>query len=224
MIKAIIIDDEPLAHDVLIHHLKQHNDVQVTNHFESGAEALAWLANNKTDLMFLDINMPLITGIELLKVLANRPQVIIVSAYQEFAITGFELDVADYLLKPVARERLQVGLNKVRTRLVDKTPEKSYIVAKVDREKRRFELNSISHIEAYGNYVKLWQNSTMSLVSSSLKHIKDQLPLDQFTQIHKSYIVGNAFVNAVDHESVTLSTSVQLKIGKSFKNQLNKIF
>lgn len=116
-IRAILIDDEPLAHDVVLHHLKPHGDVEVLAQFYHPADALAWLANNSADLLFLDINMPALNGIELLKVLANRPQVIIISAYQEYAVDGFELDVTDYLVKPVSAERLANGLKKVRDRI-----------------------------------------------------------------------------------------------------------
>ena len=112
MIKALIVDDEPLAHSVILHHLKAHADVEVVGQCMNATQALSFLANNAVDLLFLDINMPELTGIEMLKVLANMPQVIIVSAYQEYALQGFELNVTDYLLKPVSAERLKQGKRK----------------------------------------------------------------------------------------------------------------
>ena len=243
-IKAILIDDEPLAHDVVLHHLKQHGDVEVLAQFYHPADALAWLANNSADLLFLDINMPALNGIELLKVLANRPQVVIISAYQEYAVDGFELDVTDYLVKPVSAERLANGLKKVRDRITlsnltygdnsnqEKTQEIhagtneviSNIVLKVDRELRRFELSDITYFEAYGNYVKVWQGNQATLVNSTLKGILEMLPLTQFSKIHKSYIVANDCVVRLDSEHVTLLNEVKLKIGKSYKAEAKRIF
>jgi len=243
-IKAILIDDEPLAHDVVLHHLKQHGDVEVLAQFYHPADALAWLANNSADLLFLDINMPALNGIELLKVLANRPQVVIISAYQEYAVDGFELDVTDYLVKPVSAERLANGLKKVRDRITlsnltygDNSSQEntqeihagkngaiSNIVLKVDRELRRFELSDITYFEAYGNYVKVWQGNQATLVNSTLKGILEMLPLTQFSKIHKSYIVANDCVVGLDSEHVTLLNEVKLKIGKSYKAEAKRIF
>jgi len=173
VINAIIVDDEPLAHQVLLHHIKEYSDINVVEQFTSPVNALSWLAKNKTDLIFLDINMPLLNGIDLLKVLTNRPQVVIVSAYQEYAIEGFELDVTDYLLKPTSAERLSVALDKVRQRHAlqlnitsniearESETHDNFIVLKVNREKRKFEFDHIDYIEAYGNYVKVWDGSQM---------------------------------------------------------------
>ena len=101
MLKALIIDDEPLAHEVILHHLAQHADFNIVGRCYNATTALSWLANNQVDLLFLDINMPELSGIEMLKVLRKRPQVIIISAYQEYALQGFELDVTDYLLSEI---------------------------------------------------------------------------------------------------------------------------
>ena len=226
MLKVLIIDDEPLAHEVLLHHLAQHSDIQVVGRCYNATQALAWLAENTVDLLFLDINMPELNGIALLKVLANRPKVIIVSAYQEYAIHGFELDVADYLLKPVCAERFAQALKKVRQAIAPRqtkvvTPK--HLVLKVDREKRKFALSEISYLEAYGNFVKLWQADKMTLVSSSLKQLIEQLPSEQFTQIHKSYVVNNAKVLAQDTEHLTLDCGSTLKVTRSFKKQAQGI-
>jgi len=221
MLRALIIDDEPLAHEVILHHLYQHQGIQVVGQCFSAIEALKWLAAHQTDLLLLDINMPALSGIELLKVLANRPQVILISAYQQYAMQGYELDVTDYLLKPVSAERLLQALDKVRRRaskVADNYP--NYIVLKVDREKRKFKLDSIGLLEAYGNYVKVWQGNEMVLVSSTLKLMLQQLPQQLFVQIHKSYIVNKTHIVAADKECVRLSSDKTIKVGKSFKSSL----
>lgn len=219
MLSALIIDDEPLAHEVLKHHLQEQADFKIAGHCYNATQALSYLAKHQPDLLLLDINMPALSGIELLKVLANRPQVIIISAYQEYAIEGFELDVADYLLKPVSAQRLAQALDKVRRRLQkqqNKVP--AYIVLKVDREKRKFNLHEINLLEAYGNYVKVWQGNSMTLVTCTLKLLLQQLPDSQFIQIHKSFIVNKQHIQATDHEQIKLSNGRQLKVGKSFKH------
>lgn len=226
MLKALIIDDEPLAHEVILHHLAQHSDFSVVGRCYSATQALSWLATNHVDLLFLDINMPELSGIELLKVLRNRPQTIIISAYQEYAIQGFELDVTDYLLKPVCSERLSLALDKVRIRAQKDLPKQrlpQHIVLKVDREKRKFALADITLLEAYGNYVKLWQANEMILVSSSLKLLIEMLPDKQFTQIHKSFVVNNAKVIAVNTDTLTMECGRTLKASKSFKKNFQQL-
>ncbi|NVK54310.1 MAG: response regulator transcription factor [Alteromonadaceae bacterium] len=222
MIKTLIIDDEPLAHKVIMHHLATHTDINVVKHCYNATEALAWLASDYADLFFLDINMPALNGMDMLKVLANRPQVIIVSAYQEFALESYELDVTDYLLKPVSAERLSIALDKVRSR-VESTltpPELQDIIIKVDREQRRVALRDITYLEAYGNYVKVWCDNDMLLANSTLKQMVAQLPDTEFSQIHKSFLVCNNAVIGKDHESVLLNNKTRLKVGKSFKRVL----
>jgi DNA-binding LytR/AlgR family response regulator len=222
MLKALIVDDEPLAHEVILHHLAQHADISIVGRCYNATQALSWLANGHVDLLFLDINMPDLSGIELLKVLRKRPQVIIISAYQEHALQGFELDVTDYLLKPVCNERLSQALDKVRFRAqqqLSNEPLSQHIVLKVDREKRKFTLADITLLEAYGNYVKLWQGNDMVLVNSSLKMLIEMLPNTQFTQVHKSFVVNNAKVIALETNSMTLECGRTVKASKTFKNK-----
>ena len=231
MINALIVDDEPLAHDVILHHLRSHTDINVVGQCLSAAQAMNVLANNEIDLLFLDINMPELTGIDMLKVLAKMPQVIIVSAYQEYALQGFELNVTDYLLKPVSSERFNQALQKVRERYQIKAkatenqaPKRQHIILKVDRGQHKFELDSIHYLEAFGNYVKLWQEQGMTLVSSTLKQLIENLPSDQFFQCHKSFVINRDFVVGLDTEQITLKNGNAIKIGKSFKPRIDGIF
>ena len=221
MLNTLIIDDEPLAHQVIKHHLQACDDINVLASCYNATEALRYLAQQSVDLLLLDINMPALTGIELLRVLHNRPQVIIISAHKEFALDGFELDVVDYLLKPVSAERLLTALNKVRRRIAAVKPLAiSYIVLKVDREQRKFQLNDISMLEAYGNYVKVWQGAEMTLVSSTLKQLLQQLPQPQFVQVHKSFIVNKDRIVAVDNAQIRLDGNQHIKVGKLYKQAL----
>jgi len=221
VLKTLIIDDEPLAHQVIKHHLQGCNDISVLASCYNATEALRYLAQQQVDLLLLDINMPALSGIELLRVLHNRPAVIIISAYKEYAIEGFELDVVDYLVKPVSSERLFAALNKLRRRLVAvKSATEPYIVLKVDREQRKFLLNDISLLEAYGNYVKVWQHQQMTLVNSTLKRLLQQLPSQQFVQVHKSFVVNKDKVLAADSEQLRLDGDQLIKVGKLYKQRL----
>jgi len=221
MLNTVIIDDEPLAHNVIKHHLKERDDIALVANCYNATEALSYLANHRVDLILLDINMPALSGIDMLKVLSNRPHVIIISAYQEYAIDGFALDVVDYLLKPVSAERLIEALNKVHRRIdVPVSPLNAYLMLKVDREKRKFLLGDITWIEAYGNYVKVWQGEHMTLVSSTLKRLVQQLPRQQFVQVHKSFIVNRDKVVAVDNDHVRIEGGLVVKVGRLFKQSL----
>ena len=228
MLSVLIVDDEPLAHTVLIHHLHAQKDFQLIGQCYSAIEALQWLANNKVDVVFLDINMPQLNGIDMLKVMGEKPQIVIVSAYQEYAIDGFELDVCDYLLKPVSKERFEQALIKLKrsnTALEQDLSTKAQltIILKVDREMQKFSLSEIIYLEAYGNYVKVWQEHGCVLVSSTLKQIALKLPSSLFTKVYKSHIVNHQFVKSVGIETVTLATGKQLRIGKTFKGKIGNI-
>lgn len=235
MLKLLLVDDEPLAHQVLLHHLAQHPDMQVVAHSYNAAQALAVLAKQQIDLILLDIQLPVLTGLEMLKVLAQPPQVIITSAYADYALDGYELDVTDYLLKPISAERLAVALDKVRRKnlllaaatacnnSVQPPQVADFIVLKVDRELRRFELASVCCFEAYGNYVKVWQGRQMTLVSSTLKQLCHQLSATAFVQVHKSFLVAKAHVVSRDSQQLRLSNQMTVKIGDAYKEQARQL-
>lgn len=234
-LQLIIVDDEPLAHQVLLHHLAAEPTVQVVAQCYNAAEALAVLAHQPIDLMLLDIQMPVLTGLDMLKVLATPPQVIITSAYAEYALDGFALDVTDYLLKPISGERLAQALQKVRRRqqvaasthppttTATALTAAEYLVMKVDRELRRFELGSICCFEAYGNYVKVWQGERMTLVNSTLKQLCNQLPVSAFVQVHKSFVVAASHVVGRDSQQLQLSNGLKVKIGDAYKVQARQL-
>mgnify|MGYP006201674955 CR=1 FL=1 len=224
MLKTLIIDDEPLAHQVLQHHLRDCSDIELVGSCFNATEALRYLAQQPVDLLLLDINMPALSGIELLKVLHNRPPVILISAYKEFAVEGFELDVVDYLVKPVSRARLLEAINKVYRRLGSASLQaESYIVLKVDREKRRFLVNDIDLLEAYGNYVKVWQGEQVTLVNSTLKRLLQLLPALQFIQVHKSFVVNKSKIVALEQEQLRLEGGQPVKVGKAYKSGLSGV-
>ena len=253
MLKLLLLDDEPLAHQVILHHLQHEPDVAVIAQCYSAAEAMAVLAKQPVDVLLLDIQLPVLTGLEMLKLLAAPPQVVIISAYAQYALEGYTLDVTDYLLKPVSARRLSQALAKVRRRLshvaesaalepvepvdkqcaailatsalpADHTPQTpAYLVLKVDREWRRFELASVCCFESYGNYVKVWQGGQMTLVNSTLKQLRSQLDHIAFVQVHKSFLVAACHVISRDSQQLQLSNQMWVKIGDAFKQQARSL-
>ncbi|MCH4296320.1 LytTR family DNA-binding domain-containing protein [Shewanella sp. 3B26] len=251
VLRALLIDDEPLAHQVLRHHLSQHPDIEVLKSCFNAAEALAFLADNEVDLLFLDIQMPVLSGIALLKVLANRPQVVIVSAYSDYALEGFALDVTDYLQKPVGAVRFAEALEKVRRRALASlavqpdAPVAEHVMGKaaaiaspaggredgnasllvrVDREDRKLVLADIHYLEAYGNFVKIWLGDHCLLTASTLKQLLGRLPNGHFVQIHKSFAVNVAQIAGRGSQQLTLKSGVKLRIGQAYKAGLSQVW
>lgn len=222
MLNVLIVDDEPLAHDVIAHHCRTMADLHVTAHAYSAGEALAALAEHRIDLMFLDVRMPRFGGVDLLRGLAAPPLTVIVSAHREHAIEGFELDVIDYLLKPVSAARLADAIDKVRRRLATaRSPappaQPQDIVLKVGRAMQRFAHDRILCCEGQGNYVLVRTASGDTLTTITLKALRDALPGDQFVQVHKSFIVRREAIAAQDVRSLRLVDGTLIPIGKTFR-------
>jgi len=247
-ITALIIDDEPLAHDVIITFTQEIPFLEVVGQCYSATQALTYLANHKVDLIFLDIQMPMMTGIELLKVMHNKPQVIITSAYEKYALQGYEFDVADYLLKPFRYDRFIQATSKVfkrlsgqvcrddmnernqRNELKGATQEVSqtkanpdHIFIKVDRKQVQLALVDISCLESYGNYVKVWRGGNSLLTPKTLTSFAETLPMDQFIRIHKSVIVQVAYIDYIEGNRLYLKGGQIFSIGKQNKESLKQV-
>lgn len=224
--KALIVDDEPLAHDVLLHYLKEQHDICVVKQCFSATEALNYLAQHEVDLMFLDIHMPGLSGVDMLRVMANKPQVIFCTAFQNYALEGFELDATDYLLKPVRAGRFAQALEKVRKRASNtiSATERLSVVLRINREDRKFWLDDIECFESYGNYVKVWQDQQYSLTNGPLKTLASEIPPGHFIQIHKSILVNKMHIVTRNTSSLTLTSGRKVPIGKSFKPALTDLW
>lgn len=223
MLNVLIVDDEPLAHEVLMHHCRSHGDLSVVAHCHSAAEGLAALEHHPVDLMFLDVRMPGFGGLDLLRGLTAPPLTVIVSAHREHAFDGFELDVIDYLLKPVGAERFAEAIDKVRRRLDTTVPGREGpardIVLKVDRTLHRFVLDEISCFEAQGNFVLVCGSSGNVLATTTLKALREMLPARSFVQVHKSHVVRRQAIAAQDSRSLRLADGTIVPIGKSFRGR-----
>jgi DNA-binding LytR/AlgR family response regulator len=205
--RCIIIDDEPLALELLADNIKQVPRLQLVASCRSAAQAMQVLHAEPVDLVFCDIQMPGISGLQFVKSLAQKPMVIFITAYHEFAVDGFELDVVDYLLKPVPLERFLKACNKtlhlydIQNKPISVAPEpnRDHLFVYADYNLIRINHGEITYIEGLKDYVKLHRNGIAKPVLSriTIKALEEQLPAHQFFRTHKSYIVNLGYVQSV---------------------------
>lgn len=222
IINCIIVDDEPVSQDILKRYIEDTPSLNLIQVCNNAFEASETLIQHKADLIFLDINMPKLSGMKFYKSLKNPPYVIFTTAYPEFATEGFEVDAIDYLLKPFPFERFLKAVNRALDRI--KKPEKKtisedYILLKADKKLHRINLLDISHLEAMGDYVKVFYNDSFILVHDTLQSLLDQLPDKNFIRIHKSFIISTGNINYVEGNQVKIE-KFEIPIGQKYKDDL----
>ncbi|MBP4136899.1 MULTISPECIES: LytR/AlgR family response regulator transcription factor [Flavobacterium] len=222
-INCLIIDDEPLAINVIKNYLDPIENFEVINTFSNPIEGLNFLKNNKVDVIFLDINMPVLDGINFIKSLDNPPLLIITSAYSQFAIETYELDVLDYLVKPIEFPRLMKALNKVSKRLENNTqvitennPESPFIFVKIDKKRmKKIFFNEILVIESLKDYLKINTLTGKYIIHSTLSDFTELLPERNFLRIHRSYTIAIDKIDAVEGNSIEIE-GLRYVIGRSY--------
>ncbi|MDO6436221.1 LytTR family DNA-binding domain-containing protein [Cyclobacterium sp. 1_MG-2023] len=220
---CIIVDDEPAAHYVLINYINQNPRLNLVFQAFNAIEAMNYIRENSIDLMFLDINMPEISGIDMLKILSSPPQTILTTAYSEFALESYEYGVLDYLLKPIDLPRFLKATERFFA-LESPVPilEKNWpqsITVKVDGEFKDIKLQKLNYIQSFGNYVKIHKNQKVCLGSISTTEFEKLLPEESFIRIHKSYIVAIDKIKNIDKDFVEIEEE-KLPIGITYKRQL----
>lgn len=228
---CLIADDEPIARQILENYINDIPNLDVVASCKNAFEVMEELQKQSIDLLFLDINMPKFSGISLLKSLREKPEVIITTAYPEYAVEGFELSVTDYLLKPFSIERFIQAVMKVQQKLdtstkelvINTTPsEEKFVFVKSDKKIIKLNLEDIFYIEAYGNYIKIFTDE-MILTPQTLSDFIEKLS-DDFIRIHKSYVINFKGLKLIDGNQITLQNNTKLPIGKSYrKSVLDKI-
>ncbi|KKB46199.1 hypothetical protein HMPREF1212_04822 [Parabacteroides sp. HGS0025] len=198
-IKCIITDDEPVARKGLRGYIEKIDFLTLTGECEDAIQLNTLLKTQQVDLIFLDIEMPEMTGLELLSNLTNPSKVIIVSAYEQYALKGYEFEVVDYLLKPVSFDRFLKSANRIHDLLqTEQKDADDYIFVKSDKQLKKILFRDILFIESMENYVIIQTVSSKEIVYTTLKQIHESLPQDIFQQTHRSYIVNIDQVNAID--------------------------
>lgn len=218
--KCLIVDDEAPAHKVLHSHINKSEILEIVGDCYDGKEALDFLSKNKVDVVFLDIEMPRLTGLELLQCLPYPTIVILTTAYSNFGFEAYQNDVVDYMLKPISYPRFLKALNKVQALLLPKIVEAREpveIELKLDGIMKHIKIEDILYIEAVGNYIKIHFKLEKSiLVTQTMKYISSLLPSSSFTRIHKSFIVQRSEIVEIKKTVLTLSNSISLPIGRKY--------
>ncbi|MCH5600105.1 LytR/AlgR family response regulator transcription factor [Niabella ginsengisoli] len=216
---AIAIDDEPIALEVIKSHASKVPFVELKATFTNAFEAVAYLQKYKIDLLFLDIKMPDISGIEFFKSLSSPPMVVFTTAYSEHAVEGFEVDAVDYLLKPFSLSRFLKACTKANELLSLKNgnaKNEDYLFVKDGYEQVKVLYNDILYIEASGNYLNIFLTRNQKLMTrSTINDILLQLPESIFTRVHRSYIVANSKVSRYNKQSVFIDL-VEIPIGNTY--------
>ncbi|MFN8354136.1 MAG: LytTR family DNA-binding domain-containing protein [Spirosomataceae bacterium] len=225
--KCLLVDDEPIALDVMEEHLRHVEDFQIVGKCRTAIEAFSYLQNKPVDLLFLDIHMPQMTGLELLRTLPQKPKVIFTTAYREYAVEGFELDAVDYMVKPVSPERLFKAISRYyqRNNLVGQVPappasistEDPHIFVKEDRRLVKILLNDILYLESLRDYLRIRTSQKQVITKQTISYYEERLADDQFIRIHRSFIVSGSKVESLTESSVELTGGHSLPIGKSYK-------
>jgi len=220
-LSCICIDDEPLSHEILENYIEKVPGLRLQASFYNAIDALAYLNQNSVDLIFLDINMPELTGIGLLKSLHNPPAVIFTSAYPEYAVDGFDLKIVDFLLKPFSFERFLKAVNKVfqsKNNISDPATG-AFLVVKDGKKIYRIKHDEIRYFESAGDYVKVHTAQKVHVVNETLKHFEGSLPTLDFLRVHRSFIISIAKIDYLDGNQVYIS-KMPIPIGKSYKEAL----
>lgn len=223
-LKCLIVDDEPLAQRVLEKYILELSNLELVQKCNDAIEAMEVLQEKEVDLIFLDINMPRLSGINFLKSYKNPPMVIITTAYTEYALESYELNVLDYLKKPFSFERflqaVQKAEEKVKGSVTEITEisqeERDYIFVKANKKTININLDSILYVEALGDYVKIFTEEGHIVTYQSLKGIERLLPSLKFYRIHKSYIVSLSKIKSIEGNMVHMDKGT-LPIGNNYK-------
>lgn len=218
----LIVDDEPQARKLLQTYMSGMSNYQLVKLCATAMEAYEALHTSKIDLMFLDIKMPIVSGIDFLRSLKDPPLVVFTTAYNKYALNGYELNVVDYLLKPIALPRLLQALEKVQGRFgksKNLIPQSnvSYIFLKTDGRLVKYNLANIILIEGMQNFVKIHLKDSISVVSYTMLALQEMLPADQFLRVHRSYIVPLAAINAINGNIIETHYR-KIPIGNSYRS------
>ncbi len=227
LINYIIIDDEPIAHRIIEGYCANFSFLNKAGNFYNGFEALEFLRTSRVDLLFLDMNMPKLTGFELVKSLSKPPKVIVTSAHQEFALQGYELEVSDYLLKPFSLERFVKAINKITSQKGIESAsvmssEPARIFLKSDKKHIQVELEKIGYVEALGNYCKVFHQDGMIICPDKISDLEAKLGKDLFIRVHKSYLVNAGKILSIEGNRIRIGDQ-EIPIGQTYKAEINRL-
>jgi len=229
MTKCIIVDDERPARDLIRLHLSDLQEFELLETFDNALDAFNFLQRTAVDLVFLDIQMPQVSGLELIKSLKICPKIILTTAFREHAAEAFDLDVLDYLIKPVTRERFMKAISKFtyynniipEQKKIPDSFDNAYIFLKTGKEQTRVFLKDILYIEGYKDYIKVHTSTKVFVAFERLSYMEEKLPENKFARIHKSYIVSLDRIDQYNTVEIKIAAT-SLAIGRIFRNNFLK--
>jgi DNA-binding LytR/AlgR family response regulator len=229
-IKCVLIDDEPLAIKVLQNYFTNFTDFEVIATFNNSLEALDFINSTTVDAVFLDINMPMMTGFELISLIESKTKVIITTAFREFAAESYDLDVLDYLVKPIPLPRFIKCIHKITTEYnlknnikVETAKGDSHIFIKVDKKMMKINIEEILFVEGMKEYIKVVTPDKTYITHKSLTSLSEELPAERFLRIHKSYVIALNKVKSIEGNRVQIQ-SYNIPIGRNYSKEVkNKI-
>jgi DNA-binding LytR/AlgR family response regulator len=227
-VRCLIVDDEPIAQDILESYIGKVEGLELVGKCNNAMEAINLLRQEKVDLMFLDIQMPGLSGISMLKTLKDPPRVIFTTAYREYAVESYELDVMDYLLKPIPFERFLTAVNKYfQEQTTPATPATGsdtddYLFLSVDKRMVKVIIGEILYIESQRDYIRIVTTGDELLVHRNISFAEDRLPQDKFIRIHRSFMVAIDRIEAYSSSSVTIGGK-DIPIGRNYKNEVLEV-
>lgn len=234
MINCIIVDDEQHAIDILVHYVNQIPHLHLSGTSANPIEALQTVASQKIDLVFLDIQMPELSGMDFIKAINGKAKIILTTAYSEFALESYDLDVVDYLLKPIRLPRFLQAVQKAVKEIEEASDEKStitdteddYVFVKTESKGKLLKINldEIDYIEGMKNYVAIYCGGKKTLVYTSMKDLEERLPKKQFIRVHKSFIIPIPKITGIEGNLLRLkNVTAEILIGENYKSDLMDI-
>lgn len=226
MIRCIIVDDEPLAIDVLRRYIEAVPELTLAGTFQKPMEALEALLHTEVDILFLDIEMPGFTGLALTRSLPHPPQIIFTTAFREYAAEGFDLQALDYLVKPVSYERFLKAIHKYQNIVNVREPatpaEETFIFLKADREMVKVKYDDVLFVEGLKNYARIKTQGKDLIVYYTLSYLEDKLPAKHFRRVHKSFIINLGKVDKFVSGSVSIGGKT-IPVGKTYQEDVDRI-
>jgi DNA-binding LytR/AlgR family response regulator len=226
MIRCIAIDDEPLALRQIADYIKKTPFLELAGQCESALQAIELIAETTVDLMYVDINMPDLSGMDFVKTLENPPKVVFVTAYSEYALDGFRVDAIDYLLKPISYVDFLKSANKVKKWFDTHHPKtdevksnKDFLYIKSEYKILRINLDDIKYIEGMSEYIRIHLvNSKPVMTLLSMKYMEEQLPSDRFMRVHRSYIVNLTKISVIERNRIIFDGNVYIPVSDQYKS------
>lgn len=233
MIHYLIVDDEPIAHRIIEKYCDNMPHLKKKGNCYNAFEAMQFLNENAVDLVFLDINMPKLSGFDFLKTLTNPPKIIVTTAYKEFALEGYELNISDYLLKPFSFERFIKAINKTidtpqvdhgqdTVPLYDNQSQANSFFLKGDKKFHQVHFDEVLFIEAYGHYTKVYVKNDMIVSPQKISDLEKLLPKSGFIRTHKSFIVAKNKIKHIEGNRISIDEH-KIPIGQTYKTNINKL-